>query len=123
MVSKRGSKRFSGLPYRKPSRKKKRLLACGKRTLDYEKRQGRLPSCERLTGKAHHGRAAALRTSLADEIDMARISANSRLIDMTIPQPRKRNTGPKRLRSDRGRKPLLLPGNQEQVAKKSAKHW
>jgi hypothetical protein len=44
-------------------------------------------------------------------------------IDMTVPKPRKRNTGSKRLRSERRNQNRLLPNNTEQIPKKSANHW
>jgi hypothetical protein len=47
----------------------------------------------------------------------------SRLVDMRVPEPPKRNTGPKRLRSERRNQNRLLPNNTEQMPKKSAKHW
>jgi hypothetical protein len=52
-----------------------------------------------------------------------RMQHYSGLIDMTVPKPRKRNTGPKRLRSERRNQNRLLPNNTEQIPKKGAKHW
>jgi hypothetical protein len=57
-------------------------------------------------------------------IDNARRMADySRLVDMTVPKPPKHNTGPKKLRSERRNQNRLVPGNTEQMPKKSAKHW
>jgi hypothetical protein len=47
----------------------------------------------------------------------------SRLVDMRVPQPPERNTGPKRLRSERRNRNRLVGGNTEQMPKKTAKHW